>query len=1246
MLFKKLYVEVIDLVQISAANKRESDTDSLMSSFTSILRLSKKIKKEKPYDGNRNVTVVRSSHDVHLLSANEETQQSLLRYQSTGGPRKIATSTSGLGITTVRLSQSENALHRMALHRSASEGKLSSRKPGLSKLETGRSEHASGQGSQQLDIISALLPTNEDTVLSNFPASAVSPLSLDMPVMGPTFDLEEFLREAQTETDMGDLSETSGSTSSSPEMWEEKRHYPSSASSSYTLRSDFITEDSTPEPKPRQPPTALPSLERKKVELLRRKRSTEVKAKSLICSTENRKKEGHYLIQKPLPAIPSALSIANPQSAQHIARLTSKYSASRSESPIDRSIVFRATENTLSQAANDLERELEKLGNVHPAMRPEQSLSKPTNDDENVVAPLNISPKPKFNTNFNTESVTDSTGPQQQENISRGKQHRTYRVFPPSEKANSTIKHIIIQPNRYNSNSSTDTEPAETGTRQNTQASPPSKSVSRTIRSSVHLRSLRSPRFNNQSMQGKSRRGNRSSKSSMKSPVKSLQDEQAALARSTDRYIDAEIARALQEDHEDAEDDDDTNGKYDGGNEWSTMYPLKAVQKLGIPLLTNSHIPRLSSSETQRILRQQLPKLDTNSIFPAIENRFLPSAPLASGGRYPETPDDIGIRIRSFITNSTPVQSPTEERPIMGNDELYNDKVFVGFDRMETVHEDGSLKAEEVPLMMGTPTMSHSSATAYLPHKQSLYELDEHGSTPISQPSGGFYSTKLQMPAYMIDDVVLTLMKNVDNLDELFKYAQVNRQFYRVFKSNELPLIKNALFKMNPPAWELREMSPPWSDNSSGLKDPDAPVPEYTASSYLQHYARDVFALVRLKALVYARCSSIVRPETIDGLTGENDVRAAEIDEAFWRIWTFCRIFGCGKNREGDINGQIDWLNAGYLAKKNKSGATVTTSEPFFSLNNVLFDPPSGFGDGNQDGLTWHQLYDMLEIWNCLGTLVQGFNRECKDARVAGIFDGLDIPIGDIAKEEAMLEEWTHYILTLGPSALVGLSSISPSHSANEIFTKANQMGMTKWEAPENGSSRSSFLREAISRAYNSRVSIQQKFSSSSVSNGGFVDSATTRLERIRNLHLNSTSNASRPGHTSWIDDDDDDSSTYRVPPYTPVNIDSTSMGPLSIPPPQYSITEARFIDPVDKAIHRMVHELGFSERDATWALKITDTGDMLDINAAVQLLVGEREKRNRFKSFGSLDESIANDGDDCLVDISRHRGTVTWRWA
>ena len=247
-----------------------------MSSFTSILGLSKRARKEKPSvesNGERNVTVVRTIHDVHMPAANEDTEQSLVRYQSTGGLRKIATSAGDLEITTMRLSQSENAVHRMALHRSASEELVFNRKRTLPKLETGRSEHASDRESQQLDVVSAVLPAGEDASSSNFPTSAVSPLSLEMPVMGPTFGVEMFLPEAQTETDIGNLSETSASTSSSPEMWEENTRCPSSASSNSTLRSDFVTETSSSDTKPLQCPSIPPKSEKRIVNSSKKKNS-------------------------------------------------------------------------------------------------------------------------------------------------------------------------------------------------------------------------------------------------------------------------------------------------------------------------------------------------------------------------------------------------------------------------------------------------------------------------------------------------------------------------------------------------------------------------------------------------------------------------------------------------------------------------------------------------------------------------------------------------------------------------------------------------------------------------------------------------------------------------------------------------------------------------------------------------------------------------------------------------------------
>ncbi|KAL5339758.1 hypothetical protein BJX70DRAFT_363081 [Aspergillus crustosus] len=55
--------------------------------------------------------------------------------------------------------------------------------------------------------------------------------------------------------------------------------------------------------------------------------------------------------------------------------------------------------------------------------------------------------------------------------------------------------------------------------------------------------------------------------------------------------------------------------------------------------------------------------------------------------------------------------------------------------------------------------------------------------------------------------------------------------------------------------------------------------------------------------------------------------------------------------------------------------------------------------------------------------------------------------------------------------------------------------------------------------------------------------------------------------------------------------------------------------DPADKAIDMMVRELGFNEEDAKWALKITDTGEGINPNAAVALLMQEYQRQTQYQS-------------------------------
>jgi hypothetical protein len=287
-----------------------------------------------------------------------------------------------------------------------------------------------------------------------------------------------------------------------------------------------------------------------------------------------------------------------------------------------------------------------------------------------------------------------------------------------------------------------------------------------------------------------------------------------------------------------------------------------------------------------------------------------------------------------------------------------------------------------------------------------VYELDAAPPSPfavVPPAAPSAFNVQVEFPEDMPIDLIVSIMKNIDSLDDLFNFVLVNKKFYSTFKSHELSMIKNALFKMSPPAWELREMSPPWEMEWQLLLDPDSQVPEYTPTLYLQRYAQDIYTLAKLKALVLARCAPFLRPDTVRGLAGVDNTRAEEVDDAFWRVWTFCRIFGSGKNREADITGQMDWLKGGVMARSMFNSAS-SMSEPF-GMNNVLFEPPEGFGRGNLDGLSQRQMYDITEIWTCMSVLLQPLHGKCIEARKVGIFDGMNVPEGDAVREETVLGE-------------------------------------------------------------------------------------------------------------------------------------------------------------------------------------------------------------------------------------------------
>lgn len=249
------------------------------------------------------------------------------------------------------------------------------------------------------------------------------------------------------------------------------------------------------------------------------------------------------------------------------------------------------------------------------------------------------------------------------------------------------------------------------------------------------------------------------------------------------------------------------------------------------------------------------------------------------------------------------------------------------------------------------------------------------------------------------EDVIFSILENLESLDDLFACAVVNRGFYRVFKRHELDLMKAALRKMSPPAWEYREICYPGHDKLDD-EDLDRPRQDYTPTSYIEYYSHDMYTIAALKSLIKDKCQSFMRPEISIAMVSEEPEVSARVDDALWRIWTFCKIFGSGKGREDDIVAQMDWLKGGALVHQQTLGFSALMCD---DMNETLASAPECFAKGNGDGLSAEQLFDMMELWNCLGVLLQPIEGRTAQAREYGIYDNTDVRGGDIDGEELML---------------------------------------------------------------------------------------------------------------------------------------------------------------------------------------------------------------------------------------------------
>lgn len=291
-----------------------------------------------------------------------------------------------------------------------------------------------------------------------------------------------------------------------------------------------------------------------------------------------------------------------------------------------------------------------------------------------------------------------------------------------------------------------------------------------------------------------------------------------------------------------------------------------------------------------------------------------------------------------------------------------------------------------------------------------------------------------------------------------------------------------------------------------------------------------------------------------------------------------------------------------------------------------------------------------------------------------------------------IIEEWTAFVLTIGLSAVLGLSSLAPAEATAAFFNKAKACGLTKWAPTETDTSRSSFLKEAVSLVYEDHERSMPNNDGSPTESSSEIQAQhereqrhaaykqELRARRARGRELGTGFSTERPmSEFSTIvhNLDGADPNAPPVPPVPSLMLDRASTStsstapaprtpnhsppppplqtfdleipfhpqsrsppmqhPSLFPPPQHipapipipvSIPQPslppQVQDPVDRAINHMVNDLGFNHDDVKWALKITDTGEGIDVQAAESLLNQQKQKKKKpFSRKESLLHSV-----------------------
>lgn len=295
----------------------------------------------------------------------------------------------------------------------------------------------------------------------------------------------------------------------------------------------------------------------------------------------------------------------------------------------------------------------------------------------------------------------------------------------------------------------------------------------------------------------------------------------------------------------------------------------------------------------------------------------------------------------------------------------------------------------------------------------------------------------------------------------------------------------------------------------------------------------------------------------------------------------------------------------------------------------------------------------MTEIWTCLGVLVGGFQGKRELAREFGVFDNANIPVDNVEKEDAMLEEWTHHLLTLAPPVILDVTSATSPTATT--FAHAHSRGYTSWSPPPTGISRSTFLKEAVSRVYHEKmlerhpaVKSPSRESSLSATPERTIAASRQRIAahgaEIRAKRKDPAFQALPPSderpmsyfpdvlrileHLPGVTDDSSSTTTLSslapssqiVPTGSGVTTPTTTVNLMHSPSSCFSIRHQETIvakdlylgpqvrDPVDIALERLL-QMGFDRKTATKALAETDTGNSIDFDKALETLVRQRKR-------------------------------------